>query len=70
MLDQLLNDKRAAYVLIAVGIIGAAFSILIDPLRDLDIYLHPIQIVGLVLGIILALVGVYLGFIRQPPPSA
>ena len=62
----MLEDKRIQYGLIIVGIVGAVLSVLIDPIRGYDIYLHPVQIVVLVVGVILALAGLYLAFVRQP----
>lgn len=61
-----LNDKRVAYGILIVGIAAVVLSILIDPLRGLDLYLATSQIVVLIVGIVLALVGAYLAFMRQP----
>jgi uncharacterized membrane protein len=63
----MLADKRIQYGLIIVGIVGVLLSVLIDPIRGNDIYFNPIQIVVLVVGVILALLGLYLAFVRQPP---
>jgi uncharacterized membrane protein YeaQ/YmgE (transglycosylase-associated protein family) len=65
-----LDQKQIAYGLIIVGIVGALLSVLIDPLRGLDIYFNPIQIVVLVVGVVLLLAGLYLAFVRQAPPPA
>ena len=65
-MNQLLADKRVAYVLLAGGVILALLSILIDPLRGHDIYLATVQIVALVIGVVVALLGAYLAFVRKP----
>jgi hypothetical protein len=65
--NQLMSDKRVAYGLLAVGIVAVLLSILIDPIRGHDIYLAPIQIVVLIAGIVLAVAGAYLTFVRKPP---
>ncbi len=63
----MLNDKRVAYALLAVGVVGVLLSVLIDPIRGLDIYMATSQIVVLIVGIILAVAGAYLAFVRKPP---
>ena len=63
---SLLNDKRMAYGVLIVGIAAVLISILIDPLRGYDIHMAASQIVVLIIGIVLALVGAYLAFMRQP----
>ncbi len=63
----MLDDKRIAYGALIVGIVAAVLAIVIDPLRGLDLYMHWGQIVVLVVGIVLALVGAYLSFVRKPP---
>lgn len=65
-MNQLLNDKRVAYGLLAGGVILAVLSIVIDPLRGYDLYLAAPQIIALVVGVVAALVGAYLAFVRQP----
>jgi hypothetical protein len=70
MLNTLLNDKRVAYALIVVGVVGALLSVLIDPIRGYDIYMSTIQIIVLVVGIVLLLAGLYLAFVRKPPAAA
>jgi hypothetical protein len=65
--NQLMSDKRVAYGLLAVGIVAVLLSFLIDPIRGNDIYMAPIQIVVLIVGIVLAVAGVYLTFVRKPP---
>ena len=62
----MLNDKRVAYALLAVGVVGVLLSILIDPIRGYDIYFATSQIIVLIVGIVLALAGVYLAFVRKP----
>lgn len=66
-MNRLLSDPRVAYVLLAGGIVLALLALLIDPLRGYDIYLAPVQIVALVVGIVVAVAGAYLAFVR---PSA
>jgi len=63
----MLDDKRIAYGALIVGIVAAVLAIVIDPLRGFDLHLHWGQIVVLVIGIVLALVGAYLSFVRKPP---
>lgn len=67
---QNLTPKQIAYGLIILGIAAVAISILIDPLRGYDIHLAAIQIVVLVAGIVVALVGAYLAFVRKEGPAA
>ncbi|MBN1200380.1 MAG: hypothetical protein JXJ20_00860 [Anaerolineae bacterium] len=66
-MSSYLSDKRVAYALLIGGIVLAVFSILIDPLRDYDIYLAPSQIIALIAGIVIALAGAYLAFMYKPP---
>lgn len=67
----MLQDKRIAYGALILGLAAAVLAIVIDPLRGLDVYLAPIQIVVLIAGIVVALVGAYLAFVYKPPaPSA
>ncbi len=63
---SLLNDRRVAYALLAVGVVGILLSILIDPIRGYDIYLATSQIIVLVICVVLALAGAYLAFVRAP----
>jgi hypothetical protein len=65
----LLDDKRVAYAVLVVGVIGVLISILIDPLRGLKIYLATSQIIVLIVGIVLVLAGAYLAFVRKPPAA-
>ncbi len=61
----MLNDKRIAYAVLAVGIALALLSILIDPIRGHDIYLATSQIVVLIVGLVLTAGGAYLSFMRK-----
>jgi hypothetical protein len=61
-----LNDKRVAYGVLVVGVVAVLLSFLIDPLRGYDIHMATIQIVVLIVGIVLALAGAYLAFVRRP----
>jgi len=60
------SQKQIGYALLVVGVVAALLSILIDPIRGYDIYLAPVQIVVLIAGIVVALVGLYLAFVRKP----
>lgn len=62
----MLEDKRVAYGLIAAGIVLVLLSVLIDPIRGEDIYMATSQIIVLIVGVVVALVGAYLGFLRRP----
>jgi len=61
----MLDDKRIAYGLLAVGIVLALLAILIDPIRGEKIYLATIQIVVLIVGLVIAAGGAYLSFLRK-----
>jgi hypothetical protein len=63
-----LNDKRVAYGLVVVGVVAILLSFLIDPIRGYDIHMATIQIVVLIAGIVVALAGLYLTFMRKPAP--
>ncbi len=63
----MLSDKRVQYALLIGGIVLALLSILIDPIRGYDIYLHPVQIAALIVGIVAALAGAYFVFVRKSP---
>jgi hypothetical protein len=52
-----LSDKRDSYVVLTSGVSIALVSILIDPLRGYDIHITTVQTVGLIVGIIVALIG-------------
>mgnify|MGYP005834720569 FL=1 len=60
-----LQQKQIGYLLFIVGLVAAVLSILIDPIRGYDIYLATGQIVVLIVGIVVALVGLYLAFVRK-----
>ena len=62
----MLDNKSMAYGMLILGVVVAVLAIAIDPLRGLDIYLHWTQIVALIAGIVVALVGAYLSFVRRP----
>ena len=62
----LMNDKRVAYGVLVVGIIAVLISFLIDPLRGYDIHMATSQIIVLIVGIVVTLVGAYLAFVRKP----
>jgi hypothetical protein len=66
-MNQMMSDKRVAYGLLAVGIVGVLLSFLIDPIRGYDFHMAAIQWVVLVVGIVLAVAGAYLSFMRKPP---
>jgi hypothetical protein len=61
-----LNDMRVAYGVLVVGIVAVLISILIDPLRGYSIHMATSQIIVLIVGIVLVLVGAYLAFVRKP----
>jgi hypothetical protein len=63
-----MSMKQIPYALLVVGIVLALGAILIDPIRGYDIYLATGQIIVLVIGAIVALVGAYLAFVRKPAP--
>jgi len=69
-MNRLLADKRVAYALIVIGVVLAVLSIVIDPIRGYDIHMATIQIVALIVGIIVALIGLYLAFVRKPAPPS
>jgi D-alanyl-lipoteichoic acid acyltransferase DltB (MBOAT superfamily) len=69
-MNQLLADKRVAWLLIIGGIVLAVLSVVIDPIRGYDIHMAAIQIVVLIVGIIAILIGLYLGFVRRPAPPS
>jgi hypothetical protein len=67
-LKDLLGYKQVAYAVLVIGVIGALLSILIDPIRGEELYMATIQIVVLVVGIVVALIGAYLAFMYKPAP--
>ncbi|HEX3052581.1 MAG TPA: hypothetical protein VHP83_18115 [Aggregatilineaceae bacterium] len=62
----MLEDKRVLYGLILGGLILALLSVLIDPIRGHDIYMAPVQIIGVIVGLVVFAAGVYLAFMRKP----
>ena len=61
----MLDDKRIAYGVLAVGVVLALLAILIDPIRGHSIYLATSQIVVLIVGLVVAVGGAYLSFMRK-----
>ncbi len=62
----MLEDKRIAYAVLAIGIVLVLLSVLIDPIRGNDIYMATSQIVVLIVGLVVAVAGAYLAFMRRP----
>ncbi len=60
-----LQQKQLGYILLVVGVAAVLLSILIDPIRGYDIYLATSQIIVLIVGAVVALVGLYLAFVRK-----
>ncbi len=63
-----MSMKQLPYALLIVGIVLVLGTILIDPIRGFEIYLATSQIIVLVIGAIVALLGAYLAFVRKPAP--
>jgi hypothetical protein len=61
-MSNLLGNKQFAYVVLIVGLILLLLSLLYDPIRGVTFYLAVYQIIGLIVGVILALIGAYLAF--------
>ncbi len=61
----MVNKKQLAYGVLVIGLFLVALSVLIDPLRGHHIYMATIQYVALLAGLMLALAGAYLAFMRQ-----
>lgn len=61
-----MNLKIVGYIVLVVGVTVALVALLADSLGlgDPEIF-GPVQIIMLVVGIVLAVVGVYLGFVRK-----
>jgi len=55
-----MTGRNINTTLIIVGMAVALAAILIDPIRGYEIYLAPAQIVGLIVGLLIALAGVFL----------
>ncbi len=64
-----MSEKQIGYGLLALGILAVLVSILIDPIRGNDIYLATSQIIVLVVGAVVALVGGYVTFMRGGGPE-
>lgn len=62
-----MSQRQLTYGLIVVGVILVLASLLVDAVGIGTEGFGVAQIVGVVLGIILAGAGVYRGFIRQKP---
>lgn len=60
-----LQQKQLGYLLLVVGLVAVVLSILIDPIRGHDIYLATSQIIVLIVGAVVALIGLYLAFVRK-----
>ncbi len=60
-----LQQKQLGYILLVVGVAAVLLSILIDPIRGHSIYLATSQIIVLIVGAVVALVGLYLAFVRK-----
>lgn len=63
-----MSMKQLPYALLIVGIVLVLGAILIDPIRGFEIYLATSQIIVLVIGAVVALVGAYLAFVRKSAP--
>jgi uncharacterized membrane protein len=64
--SDLLGNKQFAYAVLIVGAILVLLSILVDPLRGYDVCMGTEQIIMLIVGMVIALSGVYLAFLRHP----
>lgn len=64
-MSNLLGNKQIAYAVLAAGVGLALLSVLIDPIRGYDIHMATIQIIALIVGIVVALGGVYLAFMYK-----
>lgn len=60
--------RHLGEILLVVGIAVALLAIVIDPLRGLGIYLATEQIVALIVGIVIAVVGLFITLTRPTPP--
>lgn len=63
---MMLDDPRVRYALLVGGLVLALLAILIDPIRGYDIYLHWVQIVALIVGVVAFLAGAYLLYVPKP----
>jgi hypothetical protein len=62
-----MSEKQLTYGPIVVGVILALASLLVDIVGIGTEGFGVAQIVGLILGVVLVGVGVYVGFVRQKP---
>lgn len=60
------SEQQITYGLIGIGIVLALASLLVDAVGIGTEGFGAAQIIGLLLGIVLAGVGVYRGYIRRP----
>jgi hypothetical protein len=67
-LEDAMINRQTGWILFVVGLALALLSIVIDPLRDLDVYLATEQIIALIVGIAIALAGLYLLVTRRSTP--
>jgi hypothetical protein len=67
--EQDMSEQQVTYGLIVVGVVLALASLLVDAVGVGTEGFGVGQIIGLILGIVLAGVGVYRGFIRQNPAA-
>jgi len=64
-----MSDKRVVYGMIVAGIVLALASLLVDAVDVGTEGFGLAQIIGLILGIVLVVVGIYYQFIRKPPAA-
>ncbi|MCZ2096233.1 MAG: hypothetical protein AAGU78_11670 [Chloroflexota bacterium] len=63
-----MSERQLAYALILVGVVVALVSLLADPLGiGADDGFGTYQIVGLVAGLVVAALGLYLAYFRRRP---
>jgi hypothetical protein len=62
-----MSEKQLTYSLIIIGVVLALASLLVDAVGVGTEGFGVGQIIGLILGVILAGVGVYRGFVRRKP---
>lgn len=63
-----MSGRQLAYALILVGVVVALVSLLADPLGiGADDGFGTYQIVGLVAGLVVAAIGLYLAYFRRSP---
>jgi hypothetical protein len=64
-----MSEKQMTYGLIVVGVVLALASLLVDAVGVGTEGFGAGQIIGLILGVVLAGVGVYRGYFRQNPAA-